>query len=299
MRSSTTSRRGFSLVEIITALTILAIIGSAMTKMILSQTRGYQYDSGGRRSRATARSAMNIMITDLRMTQDNGGVSYIDATNHRRVDVRVPVGIGMVCTVGGSSLVMAITPVDSFQMASIKFGGYAVRNATTGIYSYVAGGAMSAGNVNDCHGNGVYSDTVPIGGRTGSVVQVSGTPPAGTARGSMAMIWQTVRYSFDSSKVFPGRAGLYRIVTGSTTADTNELVAPFSWNARFKYYTTMSRSGSTVDDSPKTTAPADLNTVRGLQIYLAAEASDTVPGYKGPKKTPVTTAVFFKNTRTQ
>jgi prepilin-type N-terminal cleavage/methylation domain-containing protein len=40
MRSSTTSRRGFSLVEIITALTILAIIGSALTKMILSQTRG-------------------------------------------------------------------------------------------------------------------------------------------------------------------------------------------------------------------------------------------------------------------
>jgi hypothetical protein len=115
----------------------------------------------------------------------------------------------------------------------------------------------------------------------------------------MAMVWQTVRYSFDSSKAFPGRAGLYRIVTGSTAADTNELIAPFSWNARFKYYTTMSRSGSTVDDSPKTSAPADLNTVRGLQISLAAEASDTVPGYAGPKKSPVTTAVFFKNTRIQ
>ena len=299
MRSSTTSRRGFSLVEIITALTILAIIGSAMTKMILSQTRGYQYDSGGRRSRATARSAMNIMITDLRMTQDNGGVSYIDGTNHRRVDVRVPVGIGIVCTVGGSSLIMAFTPVDSFQLASIKFGGYAVRNSVTGIYSYVSGGAMSSADVNQCRGNGIYADTVPIGGRTGSVVQVTGAPPTGTAQGSMAMIWQTVGYSFDSSKVFPGRAGLYRIVSGSTTADTSELVAPFSWNARFKYYTTMSRSGSTVDDSPKTAAPTDLNTVRGLQIYLAAEASDTVPGYDGPKKTPVATAVFFKNTRNQ
>ena len=221
MRPSTTSRRGFSLVEIITALTILAIIGSAMTKMILAQTRGYQYESGGRRARATARSAMNIMITDLRMTQDNGGVSYIDGTNHRRVDVRVPVAIGIVCTVSGSSLVMAITPVDSFQLASINFGGYAVRNSTTGIYSYVAGGSMAAGNVGDCHGNGVFSDTVPIGGRTGNVVQVSGTPPVGTAKGSMAMVWQTVRYSFDSSKAFPGRAGLYRIVSGSTTADTN------------------------------------------------------------------------------
>jgi prepilin-type N-terminal cleavage/methylation domain-containing protein len=299
MRTSTRSRRGFSLVEIVTALTILAIIGAAMTKMMLAQTRGYQYDSGARRSRSTARSAMNIMITDLRMTQDNGGLTYVDATNHRRVDVRVPVGIGIVCTVSGSDLIMALTPVDSFQLASIKFGGYAVRNGTTGVYTYVSGGAMSSADVNQCHGNGVYADTVPIGGRTGAVVQVSGAPPAGTVRGSMAMVWQTVRYSFDSSKAFPGRAGLYRIVTGSTSADTNELVAPFSWNARFKYYTTMSRSGSTVDDSPKSSAPADLNTVRGLQISLAAEASDTVPGYTGPKKSPLTTAVFFKNTRIQ
>ena len=270
-----------------------------MTKMMLSQTRGFQYDSGGRRSRSTARSAMNIMITDLRMTQDNGGLTYVDATNHRRVDVRVPVGIGIVCTVSGSDLIMALTPVDSFQLASIKFGGYAVRNGTTGVYTYVSGGAMSSADVNQCHGNGVYADTVPIGGRTGAVVQVSGAPPAGTVRGSMAMVWQTVRYSFDSSKAFPGRAGLYRIVTGSASADTNELVAPFSWNARFRYYTTMSRSGSTVDDSPKSSAPADLNTVRGLQISLAAEASDTVPGYTGPKKSPLTTAVFFKNTRIQ
>ena len=157
---------------------------------------------------------------------------------------------------------------------------------------------MSSADVNQCHGNGVYTDTVPVYGRRGNVVQVTGVPPGGSARGSMAMIWQTVRYSFDSSKVFPGRAGLYRIVTGSASADTNELTAPFSWDARFKYYTTMTRSPS-VDDSPKSAAPADLNTVRGLQIYLAAEASDTVPGYAGPKKSPTTTAVFFKNTRTQ
>jgi len=37
----------------------------------------------------------------------------------------------------------------------------------------VTPGAMSSADVNQCHGNGVYADTVPIGGRTGSVVQVS------------------------------------------------------------------------------------------------------------------------------
>ena len=295
MRKPLRTRRGFSLVEIITALVILSILGVAMTKVLLSQTRNYQYDNGGRRSRTAARGAMNILITDLRMTQDNGGVQYVDATNHRRIDVRVPIGFGVVCTTSGSSLIMALAPVDSFQYSSMRFGGYAVRDATTGIYSYVAGGSISSADPNQCHGSPkIYADTVTMGGRQGKVVQVTGTVPTGTVAGSMAMIWQTVRYQFDTSKVYAKRAGLYRIVTGSASADTNELIAPFSWTARFKYYTTMNPK-----DTAKATSPADLNTIRGVQIYLAAEAGDTVPGRTGPKKSPLTTAVFFKNTRIQ
>jgi len=295
MRTHPRTRRGFSLVEIITALVILSILGVAMTKVMLSQTRGYQYENGGRRSRTAARSAMNILITDLRMTQDNGGVQYVDATDHRRIDVRVPIGFGVVCTTSGSSLIMALAPVDSFQYASMKFGGYGVRNATTGIYSYVAGGSISSADASQCHGSPkIYADTVTMGGRQGKVVQVTGTVPPGTVAGSMAMIWQTVRYQFDTSKVYAKRAGLFRIVTGSASADTNELIAPFSSSARFKYYTTMNPK-----DTAKATAPADLNQIRGLQIYLAAEAGDTVPGRTGPKKSPLTTAVFFKNTRVQ
>jgi prepilin-type N-terminal cleavage/methylation domain-containing protein len=297
MRPRSHARRGFSLVEIITALTILAVIGGAMTKMMLSQTRGYQYDAGARRSRTAARSAMNIMITDLRMTQDNGGVSSVDATDHRRVTVRVPLAFGVVCEVTAGTVAMAITPVDSFQLASIKFGGYAVRNPTTGIYSYVAGGTLSSADVSKCHGGGVsiWADTITMGGRTGKVVEATGAPPAGTAVGSMAMIWQTVSYAFDSSKAYPNRAGLYRIVSDAASADTNELIAPFSWSARFSYFTNPAQA----KDTATNTAPADLNTVRGLKILLDAEAADTVPGYTGPKKSPLTTAVFFKNTRIQ
>ena len=69
MRNSLRTRRGFSLVEIITALVILSILGVAMTKVLLSQTRGYQYDNGGRRSRTAARSAIKILITDLGLTK--------------------------------------------------------------------------------------------------------------------------------------------------------------------------------------------------------------------------------------
>ena len=297
MRTLTRSRRGFSLVEIITALTILAIIGGAMTKMILAQTRGYQYDNGARRSRTVARSAMNIMITDLRMTQDNGGVSFLDATNHRRVDVRVPVAFGVVCEVTAGTVAMAITPVDSFQLATIKYGGYAVRNSLTGTYAYVDGGTLSSADPSKCHGGGVsiYADTITMGGRTGAVIEVTGAPPVGSTVGSMAMIWQRVRYSFDSSAAFPNRAGLYRIVGDATSADTTELIAPFSWSARFSYFTNPAQP----KDTATNTAPGDYNTVRGLKILLAAEAADTVPGHAGPKKSPLTTAVFFKNTRIQ
>jgi prepilin-type N-terminal cleavage/methylation domain-containing protein len=301
MRRHLRTRRGFSLVEIITALVILSILGVAMTKVMLSQTRSYQYDTGGRRSRTVARSAMNILITDLRMTQDKGGVQYIDATNNRRIDVRVPIAFGVVCSTTANSLIMAFPPVDSLQYQTMKFGGYGVRNATTGAYDYVPGGSITSVDRNNCHGGPkIYADTVPIAGRIGKVVQVTGTVPNGTVAGSMAMIWQTVRYQFDSSKVYPGRAGLFRIVTGSASADTNELIAPFSWNSRFKYYTNaMTRSVSPVvnGDTAKTSAPID--SVRGIQIYLAAEAGDTVPGRNGPKKSPLTTAVFFKNTRNQ
>ena len=170
MRTHSRTRRGFSLVEIITALVILSILGVAMTKVMLSQTRGYQYENGGRRSRTAARSAMNILITDLRMTQDNGGVTAVDATNNLSVDARVPIGFGVVCSTAGTSLIMALAPVDSFQYAAMKFGGYGVRNATTGIYSYVAGGSISAADVSNCHGGPkIYADTVTMGGRQGKV----------------------------------------------------------------------------------------------------------------------------------
>jgi prepilin-type N-terminal cleavage/methylation domain-containing protein len=297
MRTPTRSRHGFSLIEIITALTILAIIGSAMTKVLLSQTRGYQYDSGGRRSRTVARSAMNIMITDLRMTQDNGGVAYLDGTNNQRVDVRVPVAFGVICQVHSTKLVVAMTPVDSFQLATMKYGGFAVRDATTGIYTYFNGGAMTTGNVNDCHiaGTDIYADTITMGGRQGRVVEVSGNASGVAVVGGMAMVWQTVTYSFGASEAYPGRLGLYRVVRDATTKDSSELIAPFSTSARFSYFTNPPQA----NDVATTTAPTDLNTVRGLKILLAAEASDTVPGYTGPKKSPLTTAVFFKNTRIQ
>lgn len=301
MRSSLNGRRGFTIVEIITALTIISIIGLAMTKLILGQTRSFQFDNGGRRARAAARSAMNILITDLRMTQDNGGVTAVDAVNNRRIDVRVPMVFGFVCELTGSGVVVSLVPTDSFQLASSKYGGYAVRDSVTGNYGYVnatSSDTIQSAGAGRCHGSGVsiFADTTHIAGRAGGVFILSPAPPAITAVGSPMFVWQAVTYEFKASNIYSGRYGLFRTVRGRANTDTvsDELIAPFKSTARFSYYT---QGPYATKDVPAATAPASLNNIRGFQIFLPAESSDTMPTRKTPQSANATTAVFFKNTR--
>lgn len=303
MRIPRRLRRAFSLVEVVTALTILAIIGVALTKMILTQTRSFQQDNAGRRARTTSRSAMNIMTTDLRMTQDVGGVDSVDTVNNRWVDVKVPVAFGIVCEVNAGSLVIGLVAVDSFHVASSKYGGYAVRDRTTSSYTYTHAGASDAVQVvptTRCSNAGIYADTAFIGGRQGTVVSVTPGPvsPPVAVVGDPAFVWQHVRYQFDSSAFYPSpkRWGLWRRIRGRANTDSlrEELIAPFDSTARFSYYT----NPPAYRDTALKVAPA-VGTIRGFQIYLPGQSPDTVPGRSSPHRSNATTAVFFKNTRIQ
>ncbi|MDB4892463.1 MAG: hypothetical protein JWL61_4318 [Gemmatimonadetes bacterium] len=301
MRMPQHERRGFTILEIITALVIIAIIGLAMTKLVLGQTRSFQYDNGARRARAAARSAMNILITDLRMTQDNGGVSSVDVTNNRRVTVRVPTVFGFVCELTGTGIVASLVATDSFQLATSKYGGFAVRDSVTGIYAYssaMAGDTIRTAAAARCHGAPAnqYADTTRIAGRVGGVYVMSPAPPGITAVGSPVFVWQTVSYEFKSSTIYAGRLGLYRTVTGrgGTDSTSDELIAPFAATARFSYYT-INPYGTR--DSALVAAPGNLNNIRGFRIFLPAESSDTMPTRNTPQSSTVSTAVFFKNTR--
>ena len=301
MRLPPSSRRGFTIVEVITALTIIAIIGLAMTKLILGQTRSFQYDNGARRARAAARSAMNILITDLRMVQDTtGGVTALDAINNRRIDVRVPVVFGFVCALTGTGIVASLVPTDSFQTASSKYGGYAVRNDTNGTYTYVtatASDSIRSTGQGLCRGGAnIYADTTTIVGRTGGVFLMSPAPPGIPAIGSPMFRWQAVTYEFKASGIYPGRLGLFRTTRGLSNTDTttDELVAPFKSTARFNYYL---KSPYATRDIPTASTPGTTNNLRGFQIFLPAESSDTMPTRNTPQSATTTTAVFFKNTR--
>jgi prepilin-type N-terminal cleavage/methylation domain-containing protein len=301
MRSYSRERSGFSLVEIITALVILAVIGVALTKMVVGQARSFQIDNGNRRARTAGRNAMNILTTDLRMAQDFDALDSIDTANNRWIDLKVPVAFGIVCEVNAGNAVLSVAPVDSFQTASSKYGGYAVRNSTTGLFRYskaTSSDTVTAVDVSRCQGTPkIGLDSMRVAGRRGAVVLVSPGPPVGTVAGDPAFIFQHVRYQFDTSGIYRYRYGLYRTIRGRGNTDrlTEELIAPFDASARFYYYT----NPWTYRDTVTKTAPTNLNTIRGFQIYLPAQSSDTVPGARSPRKSTTRMAVFFKNTRVQ
>jgi hypothetical protein len=115
----------------------------------------------------------------------------------------------------------------------------------------------------------------------------SGTPNAGWP----VFVYQQITYKFDSSTAYPHRVGLFRKVkTSNPNAPiVDEIVAPFDTSARFRFY---SLNADVATDAP----PANLNTVRGLELVLSGSSPRAEQGAKAAQQKLVT-GVFFKNGR--
>jgi hypothetical protein len=292
------------MVEIIVALIIFAVIGTALTKMLLTQSAGFKRDITSRRARSGARGSMNMIVSDLRMSQDLNGVQL---ANDSTITIKAPIVFGLVCATSGASTTIAAVAADSFVTADTRYGGYAVRNPSTPFsYTFVSStssGTSSTGVAATCSGlaNPIRSDTVTASGRAGRILTFTPGTGASTAVGQPAFLWQYVSYRFRYTDSLKSR-DLYRSACGADTLTsgaqcTNErLMGPFSRNARFNYFVTTATPAS--QDSSVKTAPADLNTIKGVEFVLAAISPDTVGSSKGPASATTTTSVFFKNVRT-
>src|SRR3954463_12943086 len=126
-------RRAFTLVEILTSLVILGIIGVAFVRLITSQARFTEGQMAMRNARTVSRNAMNIMLTDLRMVQDSGGL--VSAASDSVV-VRVPVAFGLLCANAAGVATMQLLPVDSAMTAMGQYSGWAYRDSTSGLFFY-------------------------------------------------------------------------------------------------------------------------------------------------------------------
>ena len=273
------SRRGFSLPEMMIALVMLGVIGTASVRMFTSQTRLYDTQIKQRNARAVARSAVNLMLSELRMVETTGGVEAATASS---VTLRVPYVMGMVCGEVLGVTVVSVLPADSTVTANAEISGYAWRSPT-GAYTYVNGPVATFETslaTPVCAGNNI--GTIPGGGR---VLVLAGALPAGAAAGDAVFLYQRIRYDFGTSSLVPGRRGLFRTVM--ETSVTEELAAPFDATARFRFFQ-QNRDTSDITVPP-------VGDIQGLELVFNAASVGTRAGGSTPEVAPYRTSVFFNN----
>jgi len=280
-------RRGFTLIEVLVSMIILGVIAVSLTKLLQSQSRFYDDQTHREQARGIARNAMNVLLSEMRMVQDHGGVDSV-SSDGRTLRLIVPYDFGLYCGQTSSLITVSMLPVDSAVAAMASYGGYAYRDSALGTYTVVASSSsqtpVTSHDATLCTGNSgsdAQIKTMSVNGRTGSVLDL--LPLTTTIKvGQPVFLWQKVTYQFKASTTFPGSIALWRKVGGTD----QELLAPFDTTARFNYYT----SGS---ETVATSVPAATD-IRGVQLVLNALSPTATSG--GSKATAnIVTSVFFKN----
>jgi prepilin-type N-terminal cleavage/methylation domain-containing protein len=272
------SRAGFTLVEVLIALTLTAVLGAAVMGAFVSQTRFFDHQEKVGAARAVSRGALNIMMSEMRMIERGGGM--VSATN-QQVSVRVPYMFGLVCSSTGGVLTITTLPADVSGVSGIPFSGYAYRTST-GAYTYMENPlTATTPGATLCAAAGL----VPASGGVisgGKVIAIPLGPSIPVA--TPVFLYHIVTYSFGASTSVPGRTALFRQVDG---AAIEELIAPFDTTARFRFFDNDAAVAQNAVPSP-------LSNTTGIEIVL--DAMSERPNRDGTfQRVPLTTAVHFRN----
>lgn len=289
----TSSRRGFTIVELVVAFTILALLGVLFTRVLMSQGRFTDQQNALRGARMVSRQAMNILESEIRMVQDSGGIDSA-STDGKTIRVLAPYRFGLNCGVSGTATVVSMLPVDSLSLAQAKYAGFAYRTSG-GIYRTIfptaplgADSPSTSADPAQCTGalaNQAQIKTLTLNGRAGAILDLKPSQAA-APKGQAVFFFQRITYTFKTSTAFPGQYGLFRTVQGGSN---EEIMAPFDSSARFKYWT----RGATSSVS----APPALALIRGVDVVFAAKSTYTPEGKSAPSKSTVVASIFFKNVR--
>ena len=274
---------GFVLAELLVALVVAAIIGVALTQLVVSQSRFVALESGVLQARGGARAALNVMAADLRMVSDSG---LLGATPES-VTVREPYAFGVACAQSSGSTVVGLLPADSASYFSASIGGYAWRDST-GAYVFVEPASVTnaSASLGWCGGASPPITIVSAAGWPARAVRVAPNDLR-TPAGAVVYLYQSVRYAFAPSAQLPGRIGLWRSVISAGGGTRDELVAPFDSSAGFQFLDSVY--------APHAAPPADLTTVKGLRLMLIATSEQPPEGHVGLMVFNLTTDVVFRN----
>ncbi len=234
-------------------MTVMAVLGLAITQLLISDTRFVERQEAMLGARQAARAALNVMTPELRMVSDGG----LLAATADSVVLRVPYAFGMTCGSNASATYLSVMPPDSLSYWTSTLAGLAWRDPA-GAYQFVSGIAVAD------------TASVPALCTSAKVAVVPGgfaarvTPATAAPTASVVYMYQVVTFRFGTSVLLPGRRALWRRVG---TSPAEELVVPFDSSARFRFLLGPHLV-------PSDTVPANLATVRGLELRVVG-ASET------------------------
>ncbi len=279
--------RGFTLVELLIAMIILAVVGASLVRLLVDQTRFMDHQEAWRAARSVSRSSLNRVLSDLRMVEAVGGMESAVAGG-MDFTVRVPYAFGVICSASATAATASLMPVDSAMFAAPGFSGFAWRNSA-GVYTYVtaAAGLNTAGTAANCTGANIATLAAFNGSPAGRVVDLVGALAPVPPVGSIVFLFRRVRYEFKASVALPGSTGLWRTMA-TAPVNTEEIATPFDASARVRFYVL---NGAVAQAA----VPAPLSDVRGLEFALDGLSESTPRGSAAPMKSELTTSIFFEN----
>ena len=147
------SRRGFTLIEIMIAVTLLGIIGSILTTVLVRQQRFHRAVGQVTDARARMRDIATILPTDLRSISTAGG--DILAISDTSIQFRAFVGSAVVCNYASTTIIEL--PPQELASGNVLASWINPPQPNDVVYMYDSGTA--AGNVDDTWAVFTIADT--------------------------------------------------------------------------------------------------------------------------------------------
>jgi hypothetical protein len=261
---------------------VMAILGTALARILINNSRFVSRQDAMMESRATARAAVQAIVTELHMVPDSG---LLMATRDS-IRVTVPYAFGMTCQpTSGTTTVAALMPADSLMYASATVEGMAWRDGTGAYRPQIPGIAVApSANLGPCTADSIR--VIP----GGNLIAISGIPSARMPpSGSIFYLYQTVTYGFMTSADVPGRRGLWRRAGAGVY---EELAAPFDTSAKFAFL-----MGPFMQRQVRTSLPsrASRDSVRGIELRFTGQSVSAPQGASAPQTFDLRTTVAFMN----
>lgn len=295
------SRRGFTLTEMLMSLSVVSIMGIALTRILISDTRFVSRQDAMLTSRQASRAALNALVSEITMVGDTAVV----AATRDSLEVRIPVAFGITCrALSGSTRIVSFLPVDSVAWASADTTGIYWRQRN-GVYRRLYTVSLSTTSLVADSARCRQDSVRMLAG--GKLIKASGltNTPCSTASNlfntsasecqpdslAVAMLYSRITYKFAASTDLPGRIGLWRKTYGGTY---EELVAPFDTSARFAYL----MGGPNTEPltlRTSTVTGAGLDSIRGVELRLYGASEKAAQGTSKPQVFHLKTRVRFAN----